>query len=127
MLKNVVFPAPFGPIRLTMERCGMVKSMSSTATRPPNSLRSSCTRTRSLMFDVIERLVVDTSLELGFPPSAGYQTLGSEEHHHHEDHAKDPELVFGHLDVERQVLIQPRSRVGQALAVEIRKERRAED
>ncbi len=39
MLKNVVFPAPFGPIRLMIEPRGMVKSTSLTATRPPNSLR----------------------------------------------------------------------------------------
>ena len=41
MLKNVVLPAPFGPIRLTIARSGMVKSRSFTARRPPNSLRTS--------------------------------------------------------------------------------------
>ena len=39
MLKNVVFPAPFGPIRLTIAPSGIVKVMSETATSPPNSLR----------------------------------------------------------------------------------------
>src|SRR5918993_5539055 len=38
MLKNVVLPAPFGPIRLTIERSGMSKSTESTATRPPKIL-----------------------------------------------------------------------------------------
>src|SRR5918997_1010529 len=38
MLKNVVLPAPFGPIRLTMARSGMSKSTELTATRPPNTL-----------------------------------------------------------------------------------------
>src|SRR5215212_8964567 len=38
MLKNVVLPAPFGPIRLTIERSGMSKSTSLTATRPPKTL-----------------------------------------------------------------------------------------
>ena len=38
MLKNVVLPAPFGPIRLTMDRSGMSKSTEFTATRPPNRL-----------------------------------------------------------------------------------------
>src|SRR3954447_20770942 len=127
MLKNVVLPAPFGPIRLTIVCCGMVKSTSSTATRPPNSLRSCSTRTMSLMLEVIERLVVDAHLELGFPPSAGYQAFGPEQHHHHEDDAEDPELVLGHLDVQRQVLVQPGARVRESLPVEVGKERGAED
>src|SRR5215204_6548545 len=127
MLKNVVLPAPFGPIRLTMVRSGMVKSTSSTATRPPNSLRSCSTRTMSLMLEVIERLVVHAHLELGFPPSAGYQAFGPEQHHHHEDDAEDPELVLRYLDVQRQMLVQPGSGVGQPLAIEVRQERRAED
>src|ERR687894_261809 len=38
MLKNVVLPAPFGPIRLTMARSGRSKSTELTATRPPNTL-----------------------------------------------------------------------------------------
>jgi hypothetical protein len=38
MLKNVVLPAPFGPIRLTMERSGILKSTELTATRPPKTL-----------------------------------------------------------------------------------------
>ena len=35
-LKNVVLPAPFGPIRLTTELGGMVNETSLTAIRPPN-------------------------------------------------------------------------------------------
>src|SRR5215211_5869287 len=38
MLKNVVLPAPLGPIRLTIERAGMSKSTELTATSPPKSL-----------------------------------------------------------------------------------------
>ena len=38
MLKNVVLPAPFGPIRLTMERSSMLKSTELTATKPPKRL-----------------------------------------------------------------------------------------
>ena len=37
MLKNVVLPAPFGPIRLTIALRGIEKSTSFTATSPPNS------------------------------------------------------------------------------------------
>ena len=43
MLKNVVLPAPFGPIRLTIEPSGMAKSTLLTATRPPNR-RVTCAR-----------------------------------------------------------------------------------
>src|SRR5712691_5500613 len=38
ILKNVVLPAPFGPIRLTIERSWMEKSTLLTATRPPKRL-----------------------------------------------------------------------------------------
>src|ERR687894_1860911 len=38
MLKNVVLPAPFGPIRLAMARSGMSKSTDLTATSPPKTL-----------------------------------------------------------------------------------------
>src|SRR6185503_1580009 len=37
-LKNVVFPAPFGPMRLTIEPSGITKSTPATATSPPNCL-----------------------------------------------------------------------------------------
>src|SRR6187551_2934169 len=127
MLKKVVFPAPFGPIRLTILPWGMVKSTSSTATRPPNSLRNCSTWTMSLMLEVIERLVVDSHLELGLPPSTGYQALGPEQHHHHQDDAEDPELVLRHLDVQRQVLVQPCAGIRQSLAVEVGEEGGAED
>src|SRR5689334_20165453 len=38
MLKKVVLPAPFGPIKLQIERSGRVKSTLLTATRPPKRL-----------------------------------------------------------------------------------------
>jgi hypothetical protein len=38
MLKKVVFPAPFGPMRLTMDLSGISKSTALTATRPPKAL-----------------------------------------------------------------------------------------
>ncbi len=37
-LKNVVLPAPFGPMRLTIDPVGMSKSTARTATRPPKRL-----------------------------------------------------------------------------------------
>ena len=47
MLKNVVLPAPFGPMRLTMLPRGIVKSMSLTATRPPKRFVQSVATSRS--------------------------------------------------------------------------------
>jgi hypothetical protein len=41
MLKNVVFPAPFGPIMETIARSGMSKVTRSTARRPPKALVTS--------------------------------------------------------------------------------------
>ena len=46
MLKNVVLPAPFGPISVTIEPRGMSKSTSLTAVRPPNRLVTPRERTR---------------------------------------------------------------------------------
>jgi hypothetical protein len=37
-LENAIFPAPFGPIRLTMDRLGMPNDTSFTATRPPKRI-----------------------------------------------------------------------------------------
>src|SRR5918994_3907231 len=101
MLKNVVLPAPFGPIRLTIEPVGIVKSMSLTATRPPNSLRTSTAcrisvisrlsvRVGGLVGDVVERRVRRPLLELLLVPSLGDQARRSEEHHQHDDRAVDP-------------------------------------
>src|SRR6266436_6539920 len=72
MLKNVVFPAPFGPIRLTIEPSGTVKSTSSTATRPPNSFRSSSvwsSTSRTCDLRVVERHV-EMRAEMPVDPGA---------------------------------------------------------
>src|SRR5713226_728061 len=49
MLKNVVLPAPFGPIRLTIARSWIVKSTLLTATRPPKRLVTPLAKSRSGM------------------------------------------------------------------------------
>src|SRR5436190_14882588 len=46
MLKNVVLPAPFGPIRDTMDPRGISKSTLLTAVSPPNFLVTPRERTR---------------------------------------------------------------------------------
>src|ERR687897_966653 len=100
MLKKVVLPAPFGPIRLTIEPVGIVKSMSLTATSPPNSLRTSTACSRSvirrcslgrdrLARDVVVQGVGRPLLELLFVPALGDQPGRPEEHHQDDDRAVD--------------------------------------
>src|SRR6478672_5786643 len=106
MLKNVVFPAPFGPMSETIELAGTLKSTSSTATRPPNSLRSTCvwssgsegSGTGDLV--VVERLVVDLRVvHLRRDARTRYQPFGTEEHDDDDDHPEDAELVERYVDV----------------------------
>ena len=47
MLKKVVLPAPLGPMIETIERSGIEKSTSLTATRPPNSLETPLASSRT--------------------------------------------------------------------------------
>src|SRR5437870_1822556 len=109
MLKKVVLPAPFGPIRLMIEPSGMLKSTSLTATRPPNSLRTAAAISRSAIsgLHVVERLVGHTLLELELAPGARNEAVRPEQHHDQQDHAVDPELVLRHVDVEAEMVVQP--------------------
>src|SRR6266550_7413242 len=130
MLKNVVFPAPFGPIRLTIEPTGTVKSTSSTATRPPNSLRRSwvCNSASGTgVLRIVERLVVQAFVELSGHPGARYQPLRPEEHHDHDDRSEDAELVLRDVDVRPEVAVDLRTDVGKPFTIEIREEAGAED
>src|SRR4051812_2570099 len=108
MLKNVVLPAPFGPIRLTIEPCGIAKSTSLTATSPPNSLRIPDATSRSVIGrapirvgplerDVVERRVAHALLELALVPSLRDQARGPEEHDDHDDQTVDAEVVLRHI------------------------------
>src|SRR5215218_1436610 len=142
MLKNVVLPAPFGPIRLTIEPCGIVKSRSLTATRPPNSLRTSSARSRSvttlLVLDVVERLIGNPGLQLALPTSLTDQPLRPEEHHDDEDGSEDPRRV--QRDVDRlaedleprrvapgEALVDPAADIAEPLLVQVGEEGAAED
>src|ERR671911_1960776 len=112
MLKNVVLPAPFGPIRLTIDPSGIVKSMSLTATSPPNSLRTStaCSssvirqiflvRMHGLARDVELKAVGRPLLELLPVPALGDQARRPEQHHQDDDRPVDPELVLGRVEVD---------------------------
>src|SRR5688572_6711945 len=102
MLKNVVLPAPFGPIRLTMERSGMLKSTELTATRPPKTLvipRASRMLAASMPLSDTGPfprgcgLLVVLVQFLG-PLSIGDNPLRPEEHHHHQNDAEDEKVVL---------------------------------
>src|ERR687889_1228261 len=103
MLKKVVLPAPFGPIRLTMERSGMSKSTESTATRPPKTFvtfrasrilagPSFPSGTGPSPNGVAARGV--TLVQLLGPLAVGYYPVRPQEHHQHQDDAEDEEVVL---------------------------------
>ena len=105
MLKNVVLPAPFGPIRLTMERSGMSKSTALTATRPPKTLV--IPRASRMLADVLVLLshgpfpqrVTDVAAfaaaQLFGALAVGDYALGPQEHHEDKEEAEQEELYFG--------------------------------
>src|SRR5215211_1506595 len=108
MLKNVVLPAPFGPIRLTIERSGMSKSTESTATRPPKTLvtarasrmlagPASVSGTGPVSYGVAARGVHLVQL-LG-PLAIGDYALRPQEHHQHQDGSEQEEVVLGDVRV----------------------------
>src|SRR5919112_2136417 len=103
MLKNVVLPAPLGPIRLTIECSGMSKSTSLTATRPPKTLvipRAS----RMLPFpfssatghssERVARVAAFSTVQLLGPLAVGDDAFGAEEHHQNQYQAEQQEVVL---------------------------------
>src|SRR5215210_8512865 len=120
MLKNVVFPAPFGPIRRTFA-----------ATRMLSSSATLCLRVGGLFLlaVVVQGIVqrtVRSFLELTLSPALRNEADRAEQHHQHDDRAVDAELVLRDLDVERGVGVQPRADVRQALDVEPGEDRSAD-
>src|SRR5215210_8111078 len=109
MLKNVVLPAPLGPIRLTMDRSGMSKLTALTATRPPKTLVmprasrrlvppwTSPSGTGRAAHRVARARLVLAQLLLAL--AVGDDALRPEQHHQHEDHAEDKEVVAGQVHV----------------------------
>src|SRR3954470_13735351 len=111
MLKNVVFPAPFGPMRLTMDLSGILKSTALTATRPPKTLviplasrmfgatvSSFASDTRQLRNAVIFFALAQLLLALAVWDYA----FGSQEHHQHEKDTEEEEVVLGDVRVREQ-------------------------
>src|ERR687889_611267 len=134
MLKNVVFPAPFGPIRLTMERSGMLKSTELTATRPPKTLvipRASRMLAVSASFsgtgpvsDGVGARGVPLVQLLG-PLSVGYYPFRPQEHHQHQDDAENEKVVLRDVCAREQFApnraaygVYPLADLGQEIEVE---------
>src|SRR5436853_4737963 len=124
MLKRVVLPAPFGPIRLAIEPRATAKSTSATATRPPNSLRICRTSIRRSSFTVrlqarerpdasscpdalrhpalgllLGLLLFLVLVQLRPPAGAREQALGPDEHEGHDRDAVDQVRVLVDVDV----------------------------
>src|SRR5829696_2661307 len=101
MLKNVVLPAPFGPIRLTIERSGISKSTSLTAMSPPKTL---VIPRASRMFPFLsatsgspERVTDVTTLsaaQLLGALAVGDDAFGPKEHHEDKEEAEQQEVVL---------------------------------
>src|SRR5436309_1240160 len=138
MLKNVVLPAPFGPIRLTMRPVGITKSTSLTATSPPKTFRTrSAVRMAPVpvlavvpvvtgssgegvavvtgsgvgvvVLDVVLRLVVHPLFELGLAARLREETLRAEEHHDQQDDPEDQKRVPGDVEVRAEAVVHVRA------------------
>src|SRR5918994_933324 len=90
MLKNVVLPAPFGPMRLTMARSGMSKSTELTATSPPKTLV--IPRASRILAPPVAAAASITVQLLG-ALAVGDNSLRPQEHHDDEDDAEEKEVV----------------------------------
>src|SRR5215210_6411048 len=107
MLKKVVFPAPFGPIRLTMPLSGMSKSTALTATSPPKTL---LIPRASRMFGIVSFASGTSRLhgallllaQLLLALAVRDYAFGSQEHHHHQQDTEEEEVVLGDVRVREQ-------------------------
>src|SRR2546425_633616 len=82
-LKNVVLPAPFGPISPWISPSFTVRSMACSARRPPKRL----VKLRTSSSDI------GHGLELDAPATAGNKPLGAEDHDDDQDGTEDQEAV----------------------------------
>ncbi len=153
MLKNVVLPAPLGPISETIERSGIVIDTPPTATRPPNSLTTSSARMTAGRGDgacgsavvLMERrprrgaaagggtgvdelgvLGGDLGRQLEPAPALGEQALGPQHHDDHEQEAEDPERQLGEVEVQPERVRQCVQHVGDHVVVDVGEQQRAE-
>src|SRR5215813_3379089 len=85
MLKIVVLPAPFGPIRPLMSPSGMANDASRTARSPRKDFE----------------IFLTSSIELQFPRDGGPYSIGEEHDHDEEHHAVEHLLYARDLPAQR--------------------------
>src|SRR6267378_7036940 len=107
-LNMVVFPAPFGPIMAKISPSSTLMSTALTAVSPPNRLVSPRVSSSGIVAlcrtaKVRHRLLDCSLLQLDLSLGAWNQSLRSDQHDDHQDHAEDqnarPLHVAGHVDV----------------------------
>src|SRR5947209_6346900 len=92
-LKQVVFPAPFGPISPKICWGSMAKVTSCRATRPPKRMVSrSSWRTGGAVSTMLDRF--SPVFQLGGAPAARHDALGAEDHHHDQRSTEDEHAVL---------------------------------
>ena len=72
------------------------------------------------------RLGAHALRELDLPSSLGYQALGSQHHHDHEQEAEDPERQLGEVEVEPELVRHVVEHVGDQAVVDERQRDRAQ-
>src|SRR6185369_1987086 len=97
-LKNVVLPAPLGPMIEAMVPSRSSKSTELSAVSPPKRLVTPLAESRTAM-----RLDALPVLELPLSPAGGEDALRPEDHHQHQDQAEHHPLVLRGLELSRQV------------------------
>ena len=129
MLKKVVLPAPLGPMIETIERSGIAKVTSSTATRPPKTFETFAAQQRLAVgrgghARLSQARLVDrrpTALsELELAPALGQEALRAQHHHEHQQEAEDPERELGEVEVEPDLRGHVVEHVGDQVGVDVR-------
>src|SRR5215813_12089813 len=100
-LKNVVLPAPLGPMIDAIVPCSRSKSTSWSAVNPPNRLVTPLASRTAATSGLRRRPVL--ALERAVTPSGGEDALRAKDHHQDQDQAEDHALVFRRLELRRQV------------------------
>src|SRR6266540_5302536 len=124
ILKNVVLPAPFGPIRPLIEPRSITKSTLLTATKPPKRLvMPVASRTGAMLLlrrhlnvllnvvsaDIFALGGFFVGVQLGPTADARHQTLGTHQHHYHKHHTKQHQPIIGGPKIGQRRTVRVRS------------------
>src|SRR6266496_417976 len=123
ILKNVVLPAPFGPIRPLIEPRSITKSTLLTATKPPKRLVIPVASRTGAMFslrqlnillnvesaDIFALGGLFVGMQLGPTADAWHQTLGTHQHHDHQHHTEQHQPIIGGPKIGQRRAVRVRS------------------